>query len=189
MSAALESLRFKPPDNLIGAMLESHGKARELLRLARLAGSSVELSDRRAAEACTRVERYFRDGFPQLTEVEEAHIFPRLRAWGSALDVTLRMMSEQHRAQEPGVRALVQLCGSLRRQPCNAPKRAQLVGIVDDLERDLDEHLAFEEAVIFEEVRRLLPAPLQLDILEALRLSAGSEAAPDLLPRGEASRV
>jgi iron-sulfur cluster repair protein YtfE (RIC family) len=189
MSAALESLRFKPPDNLIGAMLENHGKARELLGLARLTGSSVELSDRRTAQACARVERYFRDGFPQLTEVEERHIFPRLRAWGSALDVTLRMMSEQHRAQEPGVRALVQLCSALREQPCNARQRAQLVATVDDLERDLDEHLAFEETVIFEEVRRLLPVPLQLEILEALRVTAGSETTSGSSPRGEAGRV
>lgn len=189
MSAALESLRFKPPDSLIGGLQESHIEARKFLGLARLAGASVDLSDRRTAEACACVERYFRDVFPRLAEVEDAYIFPRLRACGSALDVTLRAMSEQHRAQEPDVRAIVQLCRALREQPYNGRQRAQLVATVNDLEQDVDEHLAFEETVIFEEVRRLLPVPLQLEILEAFRSSAGSQDTQGLLPRGTADRV
>ena len=146
-----------------------HAKIRKHLELARRlayeTGHSPE--DIRAAAQC--LARYFGVGLPMHTADEDLSIAPRLSGISPVLEITLDVLSSQHRASDPVVDWLVSFCDRIARTPeALASTRSMLAQTVELLAAQFDTHLELEEQVVFPAIERL-PNEDQHAILREIR--------------------
>ncbi|HEU5061001.1 MAG TPA: hemerythrin domain-containing protein, partial [Kofleriaceae bacterium] len=83
----------------VDALLACHDRIRTFVALAGRAAAGAGAPGE-IAEACRRIERYFREAMPLHVADEEESILPRLRGREAALDRALAEMHEQHSAHE-----------------------------------------------------------------------------------------
>jgi iron-sulfur cluster repair protein YtfE (RIC family) len=153
-----------PVDSLIAC----HQRIRSFLALAARAadegGAPGEIAD-----ACQRIERYFRQAMPLHVADEEDSILPRLRGREAALDRALADMHEQHTAHEAALAAFTAAAAALAADPAEVARRRLLGESGRALEAELAPHLELEEAIIFTAMRRLLSGPELADLAGEIR--------------------
>ncbi len=157
------------PGDLTELLTDCHGRIRYFLRLAQRAAHEPPSSADAVSEACARVERYFTLALPLHVVDEEHSIAPRLRGLDPAVDEALREMSRQHRRQDATLIRFLAALSRVQRTPTNSAELQQLARHTSALMREMDEHLALEEAVIFPAIGRLLSSELQTAIIGELR--------------------
>lgn len=158
------------PTGALDLLVECHERIRSFLALAR------RLADARAPEhgevrqAAARVSRYFGQALPLHAEDEERSILPRLRGRDPAVDAELETMRREHDEHERPLRALVEACEALEREPERHGELAGTIGAAtSELERHFAGHLRREEEVIFPAVRRFLDARADAEVVREIR--------------------
>lgn len=167
-----KSLRTQPsgaPADLVDLLLECHDRIRSFVALARQAARRVDAPEDQIVEACLRVERYFSEALPLHVADEEQSVLPRIRGRSEDIDSALETMQGQHTQHEPKLRALLAASVAVREAPQDPDRRASLTAAAEQLEREFDEHLALEEAIIFPAIRRLLSSAVQAEMIKELR--------------------
>ncbi|MCA9626476.1 MAG: hemerythrin domain-containing protein, partial [Myxococcales bacterium] len=96
-------------------------------------------------------------------------IAPRLRGLSSEVDRALDKMEDQHQGHAPKIEALLGVVAEVGRDPSDQDSRRALAGVAADLEVDLEQHLALEEAILFPAVRDMLSRETQTQVMEELR--------------------
>lgn len=164
------SLRRRPPDDIVDALLECHGRIRQFAELgARLAGASDPAVDD-VRQTAARVRRYFDEALPLHVADEEHTVVPRLRGLDPSIDAALEQMRREHSAHEAAVAALIAACRELESTPERHRRlRDHLGEVTASLERDFSEHLALEESIIIPAIAGRLGAEERAAMLGELR--------------------
>lgn len=155
--------------DLVELLLECHERIRRFAGLARAVAERSDLPSDEVVDVCARVERYFVEALPLHVRDEEDSLLPRLRGREPDVDAALASMEAQHAGHGPKLRAVLDASAALRGSPSDASCKAALATAALELERDFEEHLALEEAILFPAVRRLLADPVQAEIVAELR--------------------
>jgi iron-sulfur cluster repair protein YtfE (RIC family) len=164
-----------PAGDAVDLLLECHGRIRAFLALARRIGEVGAADQDAVAEASARVRRYFTEALPLHARDEEESILPRLRGMDRALDAELEVMAREHAEHERPLRALVEACEALARDPMRHALLAQEIAAASgELERHFTGHLRREEEVIFPAMRRLLDRASDSDIVREIRARRGA---------------
>lgn len=158
-----------PPAGLVEMLLECHGRIRSFAELARTVGERPDAPEAEVVEACVRCERYFREALPLHVADEERSLLPRLRGRTPDLDAALASMGAQHREHDDMIAALLDALGRVRATAGDVEARAALHRCASRAVRDLEAHLALEEAVVFPAVREMLDAGEQAAVVAELR--------------------
>lgn len=159
------TIGHRPPasDDLVGHLLECHGRIRRFVALARTAGAASEGSDE-IVEACAAVERYFERALPLHVEDEERSILPRLRGKRADVDEALGVMEAQHQAHQPLLEEMLAASRSLRERPGDSARRDRLRVAAERLSAEFAPHLELEESVVFPAIRSLLGPAVHAEI-------------------------
>jgi iron-sulfur cluster repair protein YtfE (RIC family) len=120
-------------------------------------------------QACTDVERYFREALPLHVADEEQSLEPRLRGARPAVDHALDVMASEHAQHAAQVAALLQALAEVRSRPHAGVARSELAAAAGALKAEFERHLTLEETILFPAIRELLPSDTQALILEELR--------------------
>jgi iron-sulfur cluster repair protein YtfE (RIC family) len=156
----------------VDSLLACHERIRSFLALgARLdepGGDPAAIAD-----ACRRIERYFREAMPLHVADEEESIVPRLRGREDTVDLALAEMHDEHTAHQACLGTLIGAAADLAVEPLDLPLRAHLAACRRALEAELAPHLAREEAIILPAMRRLLGAGELADIADEIRARRG----------------
>jgi iron-sulfur cluster repair protein YtfE (RIC family) len=152
----------------VDSLIACHQRIRSFLalgaRIAEQGGAPLEVAD-----ACQRIERYFRQAMPLHVADEEDTILPRLRGREAPLDRALADMHEQHRAHESAQAAFTAAAAALASDPSDPARRLQLGASGQALSAELAPHLELEEAIVFPAMRRLLSGPELADLAREIR--------------------
>lgn len=146
-------------ESVESALLDCHGRIRDMTALASRLASSVPAADDEVVEAATRVSRYFSESLPLHEADEEESLRPRLIGMSEPVDSALADMTAQHGDMHAHVDELVALTSSMAAEPSRrgddgvAEGLARVVATLEDI---WERHLALEETV-------LLPAVTELD--------------------------
>jgi iron-sulfur cluster repair protein YtfE (RIC family) len=158
----------------VGLLLECHERIRAFLALARRVAGSGAAEQAAISEAADRVRRYFTQALPLHAKDEEESILPRLRGLDRTVDHELEVMVREHAEHERPLRALVEACKVLGREPTrHADLAPQIATATEELERHFAGHLRREEEVIFPAVRRLLDRCSDSEIVKEIRARRG----------------
>lgn len=144
------------PEDLIGLLLECHGRIRSFTHLAAELGTRQDLPAEEVVDAAARVARYFREALPLHVEDEEQSLLPRLMGLDEELDAALATMHAQHEAHEPLLKELLQVLTALQHAPQDGAVRERLAAVATSLRAELETHLKGEERVIFPQAQRHL---------------------------------
>ena len=152
----------------VDSLIACHQRIRSFLalgaRIAEEGGAPGEVAD-----ACRRIERYFRQAMPLHMADEEESILPRLRGREAAVDRALADMHEQHAAHEPALAAFTAAAVALAAEPTTPARRLQLGASGRALDAELSPHLELEEAIVFPAMRRLLSGPELAELAREIR--------------------
>jgi iron-sulfur cluster repair protein YtfE (RIC family) len=158
-----------PVGDVVGLLLECHGRIRSFTALALQLGARDNVPAAELMDGCLRCERYFTEALPLHVRDEEESLLPRLRGLGAELDAALTAMHGEHHAHEGLIDGLLAASRALREAPKDAQRREELARAASRLGAEMDAHLAREEALIFPAVRALLPPQAQSEVLNELR--------------------
>ena len=174
------------PAGTFDLLVECHERIRTFLALARRIAETRAPGSEEVRQAAVRVSRYFGHALPLHARDEEDSILPRLRGHDAALDAELEAMAREHAEHEPPLRALIQACDVLGREPGRHAELAPAIGTATaELERHFAVHLRREEEVIFPALRRLLDAGADAEVVREIRARRGVvEPAPGAAPAG-----
>ncbi len=165
----------------VDLLLECHERIRWFLALARRIAEACPADQDAVPEAAASVRRYFTQALPLHARDEEESILPRLRGMDASVDAALDVMAREHVGHERPLRALVEACEALARDPV---RHADLVPAIatatEELERHFAVHLRREEEVIFPAVRRLLDRSSDSEIVKEIRARRSVVAQPGL---------
>jgi len=145
-------------DGVEPALLDCHGRIRNLTAVAARLGSGIEAADDEIIEAATRVSRYFSESLPLHEADEEESLRPRLAGRSSEVDAALDAMTTQHGELHPLVDELVEITAAVAADPRRRADPAlmeRLAEVVAVLEGMWDRHLDLEESVLFPAVTAL----------------------------------
>lgn len=151
----------------VDALLACHQRIRSFLALGARVGQGGEAAE--VADACRRIERYFREAMPLHVADEEETVLPRLRGRDAAVDRALAEMQEQHAAHLVGLTALTGAATALAAEPEEPVLCRQLAAKNLALSEALVPHLELEEAIIMPAMRRLLSPGELADIAAEIR--------------------
>ncbi len=160
----------RPKADLVGVLLECHGRIRHFSALAIALGERTDLGHGEIAEACVQVERYFEHAMPLHVSDEEDSVLPRLAGRSPSIDAALARMRDQHDLHESVIERVCAATRARRADPENDHARAALLAIARPLEFVLEAHLRAEEETIFPAIRAELTSDEQDQILRELRL-------------------
>ena len=169
MLTVLGNRRNPGEQDLVDLLSECHDRIRRFVALAREAATRHDVPADQISRACADVERYFTAALPLHVADEEESIAPRLRGLSSEVDRALDKMEDQHQGHAPKIEALLGVVAEVGRDPSDQDRRRALAGVAADLEVDLEQHLALEEAILFPAVRDMLSRETQTQVMEELR--------------------
>jgi iron-sulfur cluster repair protein YtfE (RIC family) len=162
--------RREAAGDAVGLLLECHDRIRAFTALARRIAEAGAPDRETVVDAALRVRRYFTEALPLHAEDEERSILPRLRGLDPAVDAELAAMTDEHRAHERPLAALVAACEEIARVPARLAELQPVVArAAAELEAHFEEHLAREEKVIFPAIRRLLDPAVDAAIVGEIR--------------------
>lgn len=162
------------PAGTLDLLVECHERIRTFLALARRISEPGAAEPDEVGQAAGRVLRYFAQALPLHARDEEESILPRLRGKEPALDAELERMAREHREHEAPVRALVDACDALAREPGRHAELAPAIGAAaEELERHFAGHLRREEEVVFPAVRRFLDPEEDARVVKEIRARRG----------------
>jgi hemerythrin-like domain-containing protein len=154
---------------VVDLLLDCHGRIRQFTTLARRLATARAAPPAEIARTAASIRRYFVEALPLHVEDEELDLEPRLAGQDPRLDRALATMRAEHGDHGPALARLVAMCEALERDPGHLLLVGpDLAAVSAGLEARLAAHLDLEERAIFPAVRRL-PAPVQREILEAMR--------------------
>lgn len=145
-------------DSVESALLDCHGRIRDLTGLAVRLGSSSPAAADEVVEAATRVMRYFSEALPRHEADEEESLRPRLSGLSEEIDAALADMTSQHHELHGFVDDLVELTSRIASDPTERHDVAvaeSLAVVGSTLEGMWTRHLGLEEEVLFPAVSRL----------------------------------
>ncbi|HEY6101090.1 MAG TPA: hemerythrin domain-containing protein, partial [Anaeromyxobacter sp.] len=140
----------KPPEagDAVDLLLECHDRIRAFLTLSRRLADAGPADQGELTDAAERVRRYFTQALPLHARDEEESLVPRLRGRDPALDAQLDAMTSEHAEHERPLRALVDACETLAREPGRHAELAPAIATAaGELERHFAGHLRREEEV------------------------------------------
>jgi len=158
------------PSDTVDLLLECHVRIRHFVAMAQRLGGAFLATPEEIADTATRVHRYFGEALPLHVRDEEDSLAPRLRGRDPVLDAAIAVMEREHGEHQASLAALVRAVAAVALDP--ARHRALAVEVrwaADDLARQLEYHLAQEEAVVLPAVRRLLDAQADAAIVAEMR--------------------
>ncbi|HEU4405739.1 MAG TPA: hemerythrin domain-containing protein [Polyangiaceae bacterium] len=162
--------RRPPPGDLVGLLLECHGRIRDFARLACDVAASPEAPAAPARDAAGRVRRYFHEALPLHVADEELSILPRLQGRAPDLDRALDAMRGEHAEHAPDVERLVALCGAVEADPGRlAGLAGELGAVASRLSGLFEAHLDGEERLVFPAIGSLLDDAERGAVLAELR--------------------
>ena len=155
--------------DLVGMLVECHGRIRSFSALAIMAGERTDAPHDEIVDACARVERYFGVALPLHVRDEEESVLPRLRGRSIEIDAALDRMHDEHALHAPLLERLLAACVAVRAAPGEESLRASLLAAAHALDAAFAPHLQSEEEIVFPALRALVPANEQLEIVAELR--------------------
>ncbi|MCC6217081.1 MAG: hemerythrin domain-containing protein [Polyangiaceae bacterium] len=164
---------------LVGLLVDCHGRIRQFLGVARAVAEREDVGAADRAEACQRVERYFRVALPLHVRDEEDGLAPRLTTAPPAVLEALATMTRQHAEHTPLLEGLLAALAAVEAAPDDLARRAALAGVVRELEPELEAHLRLEEAVVFPYLERALSREVEAELVAELRARRAPVAAPE----------
>lgn len=174
----------RPSTTLVGLLIDCHGRIRQFLGIARAVAERDDVGAGDRAEACQRVERYFRVALPLHVRDEEEGLAPRLASAPPDVLEALATMTRQHAEHAPLLARLLAALAAVEAAPDDLVNRAGLAGIVRELEPEFEAHLRLEEAVVFPYLERALSREVETQLVTELRARRAPVAAPEP-PRAE----
>ncbi len=158
------------PDDLVGLLLECHGRIRTFVRLARTVAAAPDAPAEAAGLAAGRVRRYFAEALPLHVADEEQSVEPRLRGRDAALDRALGAMRREHAEHEAATARLVELCALVEADPAQlAGLAGELGALAARLDALFEAHLEAEERSIFPALGALLGEAERRAAIDELR--------------------
>ena len=161
-------------------LLECHERIRRFTAMAlRLAAShAAPLSER--VEAARLLQRYFATALPLHVADEDGTVMPRLLAAqpDEPLRAALQQMESEHLLIDALLPTQLEAWARLEATPALLPTLAPaLLQGATLLEESLRTHLELEERVILPALDRLLPRPLQAQMVEEMKARRGASTA------------
>ncbi len=169
MLTQLSTRRESKPQDLVGLLGECHQRIRHFVELARQAALRGDASADQVAQACTDVERYFKEALPLHVADEEESIEPRLRGQSPPVDHALDTVAAQHEQHASKLATLLAALAAVRIRPADDVARSELAAAATALKTEFEAHLRLEETTIFPAIRELLPSETQTRIIDELR--------------------
>ena len=171
MTFLLSTLSVHPQresGELVDLLSECHARIRYFMALALEAGRRADVPVEPVTQACVAVERYFVEALPLHVADEEESIEPCLRGMTRAMDQALDAMSRQHQQHTPLLEALLRATAAVRNKPHDERARDALTNAAVALQSEMEEHLLFEESVVFPATRQL-SREIRASIVDELR--------------------
>lgn len=153
----LRTMASEPSTDPLGLFMECHERIRRFCRLAvRIATEPAPEKD--VQDAAFAVHRYFHKALPLHIEDEDLSLLPELESVGdAAVKLALERMSDEHEPLDRRIDALIPSWRLLIERPSElSAMKPELFALADELEKQMLEHLAHEETVIFPAARELL---------------------------------
>lgn len=169
MLIELSNKRKESAKDLVGLLEDCHARIRYFIQLAYQAAVRTDVPPEELRQVCADVERYFIEALPLHIADEEESIAPRLHGLSPEVDDALQQMAQEHRGHSPTLAALLRASRVVREGPKNPEARNELAKTALRLQREFEEHLAFEESVLFPVVRTLIAQDARNLILQELR--------------------
>ncbi len=167
------------PSDAVDLLLECHARIRHFVAMARRLGEASGAAPDEVSDTAARVHRYFTEALPLHVRDEEDSLAPRLRGRDAGLDAAVDEMVREHEEHGPALAELAAACSALSRDPGRHGELAPVVRrAADDLSRQFEAHLSGEEAVVLPEVRRLLDAAADAEIVDEIRRRRTGKPAP-----------
>lgn len=166
--------RAAPRTDLVGLLLECHGRIRSFLELAVALGAAVGFTPAQIRDAAQRIARYFEEALPLHVADEELSLLPRLRGRRPELDLALERMHREHAEHGPLLKELLAICSALQVNPAElASHQPRLRVVASALQRELLTHLEHEEALVVPAIADVLDDAERQAVLSELRQRRG----------------
>lgn len=160
----------KESEDVVDLLLQCHQRIRHFLGLASRLAQTDDASHDEISDAAARITRYFTEALPLHVADEENSVVPRLSGRTPELDTTLQGMHQEHLEHEPQIKALIEMCRTLRDSPERINElRPSLLAGSSLLEKAFSAHLDQEEQIVLPAIRTWLSQEEQAAMLNELR--------------------